>query len=134
VHVEIIGDAKGKQLAILVRQANSFPPGHNFITSPETDLQFGIFNHPAGHKIARHRHPPYRRELTSTSEVVIIHSGKLTAFIFDSKEELVFEGQLVEGDIIILFSGGHGFEILEDATILEVKQGPYAGDEDKELF
>ena len=38
------------------------------------------------------------------------------------------------GDIILLVSGGHDFLMLEDTEMIEVKQGPYAGDDDKERF
>jgi len=36
--------------------------------------------------------------------------------------------------VILLASGGHGFEVLEDLEMIEVKQGPYAGDADKTRF
>lgn len=130
----MINDANGENLAVVVRQTKSFPKGHNFLTTDEKELQFGIFNHSAGHSIARHWHPPFLRSIDRTSEVVIIQSGEVSASIFDNDHKLVFEGRLFEGDVVILFSGGHGFEILENATIFEIKQGPYAGDKDKELF
>jgi hypothetical protein len=34
---------------------------------------------------------------------------------------------LNSGDTILLASGGHGFEMLEDTEMLEIKQGPYSG-------
>ncbi len=34
----------------------------------------------------------------------------------------------------MLSAGGHGFEMLEDAEIIEVQQGPYCGDKDKTRF
>jgi hypothetical protein len=41
---------------------------------------------------------------------------------------------LSAGDVILLAFGGHGFEMLEPTEIIEVKQGPYAGDQDKTRF
>ena len=38
------------------------------------------------------------------------------------------------GDVILLISGGHGFEVLEEIEMVEVKQGPYAGEMDKTTF
>ena len=38
------------------------------------------------------------------------------------------------GDVILLISGGHGFEVLEELNMVEVKQGPYAGETDKTRF
>ena len=32
------------------------------------------------------------------------------------------------------YKGGHGFEVLEELEMIEVKQGPYAGDRDKTRF
>ena len=34
----------------------------------------------------------------------------------------------------MLVAGGHGFEMLEPTEIIEVKQGPYSGDQDKTRF
>ena len=41
---------------------------------------------------------------------------------------------LEKNDIILLASGGHGFKMLENSEIIEVKQGPYCGEEDKVRF
>jgi hypothetical protein len=130
----MISDDLGKLLAILVRQPREFPKGHNFVTVEDSELQFGIFNHPEGHSIPRHWHPSFNRSISTTSEVIIVQSGELKVFIYDDSHELVYEEILLEGDVVVLAAGGHGFEVTKDATILEVKQGPYAGNKDKELF
>jgi len=36
--------------------------------------------------------------------------------------------------VILLAFGGHGFEMLAPTEMIEVKQGPYAGDADKTRF
>ena len=38
------------------------------------------------------------------------------------------------GDVILLATGGHGFEVLEEIEMIEVKQGPYTGIDEKERF
>ncbi len=38
---------------------------------------------------------------------------------------------LETADVILLASGGHWFEMLEQTEIIEVKQVPYAGDKNK---
>lgn len=38
------------------------------------------------------------------------------------------------GDTILLIRCGHGFEVLEELVMLEVKQGPYSGERDKVKF
>ena len=45
------------------------------------------------------------------------------------------ESRILEaGDVILLATGGHGFEVLEEIEMIEVKQGPYTGDQDKTHF
>jgi hypothetical protein len=41
---------------------------------------------------------------------------------------------LNKGYIILLIDGGHGFKMMEDTVIMEIKQGPFVGTEDKEHF
>ena len=41
---------------------------------------------------------------------------------------------LKKNDIIILNNGGHGFKVLENVEMIEVKQGPYNLKMDKKVF
>ena len=52
------------------------------------------------------------------------------------KRERAFhkDKKLYENDIIILFKGGHGFEVTKDCKIIEIKQGPYSKKSDKVIF
>ncbi len=34
----------------------------------------------------------------------------------------------------MLVSGGHGFKVIDEVEMIEVKQGPYSGDQDKKRF
>jgi hypothetical protein len=132
--VQVVSDSDGSVLALFVTNTSDFSQGHNFLTQPSDSLQFAVFKHPQGHSIQRHWHPPYSRVLESTSEVLVIQSGSVEASIYDLKFNLMHTQKLAEGDVAILISGGHGFEIIDEAVILEVKQGPYAGSEDKKVF
>jgi hypothetical protein len=51
-------------------------------------------------------------------------------------EDKVFmnENTLKDGVVILLTKCGHGFKVLEDLQIPEVKQDPYAGDKCKIKF
>jgi hypothetical protein len=54
---------------------------------------------------------------------------------FYSDEQAYLESTILEaGDVVLLVQGGHGFEMLEATEIIEIKQGPYAGDRDKQRF
>ena len=69
-----------------------------------------------------------------TQEVLLIRKGKLRVDFFDSNRQYQESAVLQTGDIILLASGGHGFEMLEETEMIEIKQGPYAGEDDKTRF
>jgi mannose-6-phosphate isomerase-like protein (cupin superfamily) len=91
-------------------------------------------NHPKGKVIEPHVHNPVKREVHYTQEVLIIKKGKLRVDFYLENQEYLKSTILSEGDLILLMTGGHGFEILEDLEMIEVKQGPYAGDQDNTRF
>jgi mannose-6-phosphate isomerase-like protein (cupin superfamily) len=120
-------------LAIIIR--NDFADsGINFFTPNSFSQQLAYMNHPAGKMIQRHYHNPVKREVHFTQEVLIIKKGKLKVDFYDKELSYLESRVLDKGDIILLSDGGHGFEVLEDLEMFEVKQGPYAGDEDKTRF
>lgn len=79
-------------------------------------------------------HNPIKREVEYTKEVLIIKRGVIRVDFYSDEQSYLRSTTLRAGDIILLAYGGHGFEILEEAEIVEVKQGPYAGDLDKTRF
>ncbi|GAB6282470.1 MAG: hypothetical protein STSR0008_12160 [Ignavibacterium sp.] len=108
--------------------------GIEFFTPDSFSQQLGYMNRPAGYQIAPHVHNPVTREVIWTQEVLFIKSGKVRVDFYDN-EKIYLESKILEkGDIILLAGGGHGFEMLEDSEIVEVKQGPYCGDKDKTRF
>jgi hypothetical protein len=90
--------------------------------------------HPAGKVIQPHVHLPVPRQVRYTQEVLFLRRGKLRVTFYDDAERAVDERILEAGDVILLASGGHGFEVLEEIEMIEVKQGPYSGDDDKRRF
>ena len=122
-----------KQLALIVRQ-NYKSDGIEFFTPSTYSQQLGYMNRPAGYVIPPHIHNPVKREVEYTKEVLIIKRGVVRVDFYAEDQSYLHSSLLYQGDIILLAFGGHGFEILKDAEILEVKQGPYAGDQDKTRF
>jgi mannose-6-phosphate isomerase-like protein (cupin superfamily) len=90
--------------------------------------------YPGGKVINPHIHPPVARSLQDTQEVLIIKRGKVRVDIYDDGQNYLESHLLEAGDVILLVSGGHGFEILEEADLIEVKQGPYLGEGEKVRF
>jgi mannose-6-phosphate isomerase-like protein (cupin superfamily) len=91
-------------------------------------------SHKKGKIIEPHVHNPVPRNVTYTQEVLFIRAGKLRVDFYDNSKCYMESRYLMKGDTILLTSGGHGFEVIEDIEMLEVKQGPYAGEEDKTRF
>ena len=123
----------GQMYALIVRKKFS-SKGLTFFTPDELSQQLAYMNHPAGHIIDPHIHKKVKREVRYTQEVLFIRKGILKVVFFNEEKEEFARSLLYEGDVLLLVKGGHGFEIVEDCEIFEVKQGPYAGDNDKEKF
>jgi mannose-6-phosphate isomerase-like protein (cupin superfamily) len=122
-----------KILAIIVSNSYS-ADGIEFFTPNEFSQQLAYMHHQPGHQIVPHVHNPVSREVQYTQEVLIIRKGKLRVDFYDNERNYLESHILNGGDVILLASGGHGFEVLEELEMIEVKQGPYAGDGDKTRF
>jgi cupin fold WbuC family metalloprotein len=105
-----------------------------FVTPDQLNLQLGFIVTPRGGAVPRHSHLPVERRVTGTSEVVMVRSGRCSVDIYDEARNLVASRELSAGDIVVLVAGGHAFTMAEDTVLMEVKQGPYAAEDDKERF
>ncbi len=124
----------GKQeLAVILRHSFN-KEGIEFITPSTYSQQLGYMNRPAGYVIQPHVHNAVPREVQFTKEVLFIKSGKVRVDFYDDDQKYLESRILNKGDVILLAFGGHGFEMLESSEIIEVKQGPYAGEADKTRF
>ena len=123
----------GEPLAIIVRK-NYKAPGIHFLTAGELSQQLGFMCHPAGKIIEPHVHNHISREVRLTQEVLFIRKGSLRVDFYTSERQYLESYVVRSGDVILLVSGGHGFEVLEEIEMFEVKQGPYVGDIDKTCF
>jgi hypothetical protein len=125
--------AAGPVLALLA--SGSHDPGETtFATPPDLNLQVGFVVYSAGGEIARHDHRPLERSIVGTSEVIVVRSGRCEIDLYDNERQHVATRELGTGDVILVVGGGHGFRMLEDTVLLEVKQGPYTGLDEKERF
>jgi quercetin dioxygenase-like cupin family protein len=121
--------ARDTTLALVVRAVPA-APGAQFVTPSEAGLQVGVLTHAEGTSIPRHAHRPVERQVSGTSEVLLVRSGSCEVDIYDD-EELIATTRLSSGDVIVLLAGGHALRMLEDTVLVEVKQGPYFGVEEK---
>jgi mannose-6-phosphate isomerase-like protein (cupin superfamily) len=126
-------EKKNKLLAMIIRNDYS-SEGVNFLTSNDFSQQIAYMHHSTGKKIDAHIHNLVHRNVVFTQEVLFIKKGKLRVDFYDDYEDYLESTILEAGDVILLVSGGHGFKVIEEVEMIEVKQGPYSGDADKKRF
>lgn len=124
----------GKDVIAVIIPAGYCPDKTDFITPPDYKQQIGFIMYKSGESIVPHKHIPMKRSLVGTSEVLLLKSGKVEVDLYSKDKRLVATRVLTQGDIILLVSGGHGFRMMKDTVMVEVKQGPYIGEEEKERF
>jgi mannose-6-phosphate isomerase-like protein (cupin superfamily) len=122
-----------RTLAVLLH-AGYREEGIRFFTPDDFSQQLGYMNRPQGYVIPPHVHNPVLREVHYTKEVLFIKSGTVRVDFYDEDQTYLESRVLVQGDVLLLAFGGHGFEMLEPSEMIEVKQGPYAGEADKTRF
>lgn len=122
-----------RELAIIIRN-DYHSEGVQFLTKDDYSQQLAYMHHPCGKIIDAHVHNVESRNVIYTQEVLIIKKGKLRVDFYTDDKEYIESYILNEGDIILLASGGHGFKVLEELEMIEIKQGPYLGERDKTRF
>lgn len=123
----------GLELAVIIR-ANYKSEGIEFFTPDDYSQQLGYMNRGKGYIIEPHVHNLVSRDVKLTQEVLVVRSGKVRVDFYDNDQNYLKSSILEQNDIILLANGGHGFEMLQDSEIVEIKQGPYVGERDKVRF
>lgn len=108
--------------------------GIEFFSEDNDILQLGAMSRPKDYKIEPHIHNNIPRSIIGTNEVMYVQKGKIRVNFFDNQKKFICSEIIKKGDWIILKSGGHGFDMIEDSILIEVKNGPYAGNGDKVRF
>ena len=124
---------KNQELAIIIRN-NFQKEGVEFFTPNDYSQQLAHMSHKKGKMIDAHVHNEVKRDVRLTQEVLLIKKGKLRVDFYNDEQCYIESRILEEGDVTLLASGGHGFDVLEDMEMIEIKQGPYLGDKDKTRF
>src|SRR5574344_2057951 len=122
-----------QQLAIIIK-SNYQKDGIEFFTPNEYSQQLAYMSHKKGKKIDAHIHNKVTRNIHLTQEVLVIRKGKLRVDFYTQEQAYLESSILESGDVILLACGGDGFEVLEDLEMIEIKQGPYLGDENRTRF
>jgi dTDP-4-dehydrorhamnose 3,5-epimerase-like enzyme len=108
--------------------------GIKFFTPDDFSQQLAYMNRERGYTIPPHVHNQVDRKVSLTQEVLFIKSGKVRVDYYNDEKKYLESRILNLGDVVLFSGGGHGFTMIENSEIIEVKQGPYSGDQDKTRF
>ena len=125
---------KKKLLALIVRGKYRNKKGITFFTPKESTQQFGYMKHKKKHIIKPHLHKKRKTRIMYTSEVILLLKGLLRVDFYNNKKKYLISKILKPKDIIMLVKGGHGFKVLKEVEMIEIKQGPYSLSKDKIKF
>lgn len=120
-------------LGYLIR-ASASAEQTTFVTEHDANLQVGFVVKSAGDEVIRHDHKPVERRIVGTAEVLVVRSGRGEIDIYDNDRSFLLTRSIEKGDVLVLLEGGHAFRFEEPTVLLEVKQGPYPGVDEKERF
>ena len=125
---------KKKLYALIVNNKYRDKKGVNFFSTNDLPQQFGYINHKKNHIIQPHQHCKRSTKVFITSEVLIILKGIIRVDFYDLKKKYLFSKLIKKGQIIFLLYGAHGFKVIKDVQMIEVKQGPFYKNMDKIKF
>ena len=130
--IETIVD--GLEPIALILRADFEASGIHFFTPDNFSQQVAYMRHPKDKIISPHTHNLVSRQVLYTQEVLIVRKGSIEVSLYTSRKVFLTSRVLGPGDLILLCGGGHSFRMLEDTSMIEIKQGPYAGENDKTRF
>jgi mannose-6-phosphate isomerase-like protein (cupin superfamily) len=119
----------GEKIVAIIVRSRFNPNGIEFVTPEHLDLQVGYMSRPSGYEIQPHIHVPRTRMVETTQEVLFVRKGNVRVDFYNDEHRHVKSTQISSGDLILLTGGGHGFEMLDDTELIEVKQGPHLPDD-----
>jgi len=125
---------KKKLLALIVRGKYRSKKGITFFTPNESTQQFGYMKHEKNYVIKPHLHKKRVTKISYTTEVILLLKGILRVDFYNMSKKYLFSKILKDKDIIMLVHGGHGFKVLKNIEMIEIKQGPYSLSKDKIKF
>ncbi|MEA4907966.1 MAG: hypothetical protein VB089_10100 [Anaerolineaceae bacterium] len=122
----------GLLLAILIPRDHN-EDGLHFVTPDDFPQQMAYMHHPAGKLIQPHMHCNQPKQIYVTQEVLVLKRGRLRVDFYDADQNYLLSRVVEAGDIILLAYGGHGFCVLDEVEMIEIKQGPYEGVESDKI-
>ncbi len=116
---------KEKLLGIKIKKRKL---GTSPITDTESFLQVLTLNYKKGHVVIPHDHKPKKRITTELNECIVIVKGKVRVKLYGGERKPVKQVILSTGDTFLYMRGGHSVHFLDDAELIEIKNGPFIDD------
>lgn len=132
IHSKIQPD---KLLHMIVRKQD-VPTGRVDLCPPEQFLQIATLRLPKDTTFKPHQHLWHRFNGDRIpQESWIVLTGSVKVWLYDLDGTLLHEDIICAGELSITFEGGHNYQIMsEDSRVIEVKTGPYFGQEKDKVF
>ena len=109
-------------------KVDKITPGSKPITDPKEFIQMVTLKHPRGTSLPAHYHKPRIRRTTKLQECLIVKKGKVKLSLYSPEKKLVKKIILKTGQAFIALNGGLGLTVIDDAEIIEIKNGPFKTD------
>lgn len=127
-------EQNGTLFAFIFRKELAVGDGVKFLTPSDYPLQLGVIERKKGYGFRPHIHVDMHYEVNTTQEFLYIEKGILKVTVYDHDWKVIHTAELRAGDFFFSVTGGHSFEVIEDVRLIEVKQGPYPGDQYAKRF
>jgi len=101
--------------------------GLTFLTEDENFIQVGVWNYEKDKRLETHYHNTFPRESTKTNETVYVVKGTIKCNLYKESGEKISSHTIEQGEMIVQFNGAHEYFIVDDAVVIETKNGPYFG-------
>ena len=124
----------GVLYALIFRKEIAVGDGVKFLTPSDYPLQLGLIERKEGYSFRPHIHRDMHYEVNITQEFLYVEKGRLKTTLYDHDWKIIYQTELRCGDFFFSVTGGHSFDVIEDVRLIEVKQGPYPGDQYAKRF
>ena len=104
------------------------PKGSVSHTDGKQSLELLTLKYPRGSYLKAHIHLPRKKTNRHLQECFIVRKGRVRMDLYGPDKKFFKHIYLKTGQLFIALAGGHGFRIMEDTEIIELKNGPFIDD------
>ena len=112
-------------------RANYEPSDTEFFTRESDEVQFGVVNFQKNFKTGAHYHNHLKKKSNQTDEILMLQSGSARVDFYNEKGAYIKSAEIFQGDIIIIYKGGHNIFFYDDTKLFMIKPGTYETDNDR---